>query len=233
MPKSLDRWRSAWRSHDFRDQLYVSIAGLVIASTMIILFLDYVESRTGTVLHDPLLQLFSPVDLRLITFSLIYSGIALGFLSVLSYPFALLVSLRASVVIILMRIATLFLLPLDPPADIIPLTDPFVQWPGVPPVLTRDLFFSGYTSIMALFVFVSDWSDMKVIFSCFGVAISALFLVHHAHYTIDVVAAPCFSYVAYSIAKWNTVQEVPVSPGNIRTEKRVRPGGWLKRRKVR
>jgi hypothetical protein len=233
MPKSLDRWRSAWRSHDFRDQLFVSIAGLVIASAMIIMFLDYIESRNGTVLDDPLLQLFSPVDLRLITFSLIYSGIALGFLSVLAYPFALLVSLRAAVVIILMRVATLFLLPLDPPTDIIPLTDPFIQWPGVPPVLTRDLFFSGYTSLMALFVFVSEWNDMKVIFSCFGVAISALFLVHHAHYTIDVVAAPCFSYVAYSIAKWNTVQEIPVSPGNIRTEKPARPKGLLKRMKVR
>jgi len=217
MPKSLDRWRSAWRSHDFRDQLFVSLAGLVIASALMVLFLDYVEGRPGVALHDPLLQFFPAVDLRLITFSLVYSGMILGFLSVASHPFALLLALRASVVILLMRIVTIFLLPLDPPAGIIPLTDPFIQWPGVPPVLTRDLFFSGYAAIMALFVFVSEWNDMKIIFTCIGTGVSVLFLLHHAHYTIDVLAAPCFSYVAFSIAKWNLVQEIPDSSGQTRT----------------
>jgi hypothetical protein len=233
MAKSLDRWRSAWRNHDFRDQLFVSLAGLVIASALIVLFLNYVESRPGSVLHDPLLQLFAPVDLRLITFSLIYAGIILGFISLCFYPFALLIALRASVVIILLRIITMFLLPLDPPADIVPLTDPFVQWPGVPPVLTRDLFFSGYTAIMALLVFVSEWNDMKVIFACFGIAISGLFLLHHAHYTIDVAAAPCFSYVAYAIAKWNVVQEIPPTLPPARTEKPQPPKEWFKKEDAR
>jgi hypothetical protein len=219
MPKFISRWRNAWRIGFFRDQFLVSIAAFFIVLIVTLIFLDYVETRSGTTLGDPLLPLFPPIDLKWITYSLIYSGMLLGFVSLCLYPFDLLLAMRAFVVMMLLRITCLFLLPLDPPAGFIPLVDPFVQLPGIRPVFTRDLFFSWHTATMALFAFTAQWKDMKIIFSCTAGAVSALLLMQHAQYTIDVIAAPCFAYVAYGIAKWLTIENVAEFPGGNRGDK--------------
>jgi hypothetical protein len=201
-------WRSALRSGVYRDQLIASI--IVLAITLILTgsFLNYIGARMGVMLQDPVLRLFPPVNFKWITFSVIYSGIVFGFVSLLLYPYSLLLALRALIVLFIMRVACLSLVPLDPPADFIPLVDPFIRLPGIRTVIERDLFFSWQTAIMSLFVFTARWKDMKIIFSCVAFAVSALLLLQHAHYTIDIIAAPCFTYVAYTIAKSLTVQEV-------------------------
>lgn len=219
MPKFISRWRNAWRVTFFRDQFLVSIAGLIVVLIITLVFLDYVETRSGTTLGDPLLPLVPPIDLRWITFSLIYSGMLLGFVSLCLYPFDLLLAMRAFVVMMLLRITCLFLLPLDPPTGFIPLADPFIQLPGIRPVFTRNLFFSWPTATMALFAFTAQWKDMKIIFSCAAGAVSALLLLQHAQYTIDVIAAPCFAYVAYGIAKWLTIENVADFPAGNRGDK--------------
>jgi hypothetical protein len=165
MQRFLNNWRSAWRIRDFRDRFLVSVIGLLVALIIMRVLLDYVETRRGIVLHDPLLPLFSPTDLKWITFSLVYSGMLLGLASLCLYPFSVLLALRAFVVMILLRIACLFLLPLDPPADMIPLIDPFIQLPVMRPLFTRDLFFSSSVATMALFAFTAWGKDMKIIFS--------------------------------------------------------------------
>ena len=210
----VDNWRNAWRIRAFRDQLLVSMAALLVVLILLRVFQHYIETRSGIVLPDRLLPLFSPTDFNWITYSLIYSGTLLGIVSLCSYPFSLLLVVRAFVVMILLRIACLFLLPLDPPTDFVPLVDPIIRLQVLSPVLTRDLFFSGHTAMMALFAFTARWKDMKIIFSCAAIVVSVFLLVQHAHYTIDVVAAPCFAYVALGIAKWITVQEFAGAPVN-------------------
>jgi hypothetical protein len=212
MPRFVSRWRSAWRLRDFRDQLLVSLTVLLVAIILTLVFLDYIETRTGLILHDPLLSLFSPTDLRWITFSLIYSGLLLGLVSLFLYPFSLLLALRAGIAVMLLRMVCLFLLPLDPPPGMIPFLDPFIQIPGAHPVFTRDLFFSWQIAVLAIFAFTAQWRDLKIIFSCVAVAVAVLLLLQHVHYTIDLVAAPCFAYVAYGLAKWLTIEEVAGLP---------------------
>jgi hypothetical protein len=219
MPKFINRWRNAWRIRFFRDQFFVSIAGLLVVLVVTLLFLDYVERRSGSMLEDPLLSLLSPVDLKWITFSLVYSGVLLGFVSLGLYPFNFLLAIRAFFVMMLLRITCLFFLPLDPPAGFIPLIDPFVQLAGMAPVFTRDLFFSWHTATIALFAFTVQWKDMKIIFSCTAGVVSALLLLQHAHYTIDVIAAPCFAYVAYGIARWMTIENVAELQSSNRSDK--------------
>ena len=209
MPRFLYRWRSAWRLRDFRDQLLVSLVGFFLSIILLLVFLDYVETRTGLILYDPFLPLFSPIDLRWITYSLIYSGLLLGLVSLGLYPFSLLLALRAFIAVTLLRMVCLLLLPLDPPPGMIPLLDPYIQLPGIPPVFTRDLFFSWQIAILAIFAFIAQWRDMKIIFSCLALVVAVLLLLQHVHYTIDLVAAPCFAYVAFGLAKWLTIEEVP------------------------
>ena len=219
MPKSIDRWRNAWRVRYFRDQFLVSLAGLFIVLIVTLVFLDYVETRGGSILEDPLLSLFPPIDLKWITFSVIYSGMLLGFVSLSLYPFDFLLAMRAFIVMMILRFICLFLLPLDPPAGLIPLIDPFIQLPGVRRVFTRDLFFSWHIAAMALFAFTAQWKDMKILFSCAAGAVSALLLLQHAQYTIGVVAAPCFAYVAYGISRWLTIENIAELPGSNRDNK--------------
>lgn len=219
MPGLVESWRSAWRIRAFKDQFLVSCAGLLVALILMGLFLDYVETRSGIVLYDPLLSLFSPADFRWVIYSLFYSGMLLGIISLCLHPYSFLLAMRAFVVVILLRIVCLFFLPLDPPSGSIPLMDPLIQLPGVLPVLTRDLFFSWHTALLTLLVFTVPWKDMKIIFTCAAAAVSLFLLLQHAHYTIDVVAAPCFAYVAYGIARWRTVEKMPPPPGSGHADK--------------
>lgn len=218
MPKFVGRWRSAWRIRLFRDQFFVSIVALLVATVLLRIFLDYVETRNGVSIFDPVVSAFLPIDFRWITLSLIYSGTLLGIISLFLEPYTLLLTVRAFVVMIILRIICLFLLPLQPPPGIIPLIDPLIQWPGTHPILTRDLFFSGHVAALALFALTAQWKDMKIIFSSAAAVVSILLLLQHTHYTIDIVAAPCFAYVAYGIAKWLTVVEVSAPPAGTRTD---------------
>jgi hypothetical protein len=216
MAKIVDNWSVAWRNRFFRDQLLLSLIGFLLASVLMRLFLSYVETRSGISLPDPLLPLFSPTDLRWITFSCIYSAMILGFVALAIYPFSLLLAIRSIFVMIILRITFLFLLPLDPPPGCIPLIDPFIRMPAVFPPTSRDLFFSWQTALMALFGFCARWRDMRILFFSAAALVSILFLLQHVHYTIDVVAAPCFAYLAFGIAKGNTLHEVSGAPSNNR-----------------
>ena len=219
MPKFVQNWRTAWGIPIFREQFLTSIIALLVALVAIRLFLDFIETRPGVVLHDPILSFLPAVDLRLIAFSLVYSGMLLGFISLSLYPFSFLLAMRACVVLILARIVCLSLLPLDPPAGIIPFADPFIQLPDVRPVYTRDLFFSWHIALLSLFVYTARWRDMKLIFAAGALVISILLLLQHVEYTIDIVAAPCFAYMAYGVAKRLTIREAAAGPARRQAER--------------
>jgi len=208
MSNFTDGWRRALRSRDFRDQLLVTLAALLVTILLMRAFMGYIGARMGAVLHDPVIDLFTPASFVWVTFSLIYAGFLLGAVSLVVRPFSLLLALRAFVVLILLRGVCQFFLPLDPPPDAIPLADPFIRFPGFRPVLARDLFFSWHTALLALLAFVTQWKDLKAVLSLLAAIVSVLMLVQHAHYTIDLIAAPCFAYASYGLARSITVQEV-------------------------
>ncbi len=214
MAKFIPNWRNAWSIRIFREQILVTLAALLLVLILKRMFLDYIETRSGVVFQDPILGIISAVDLRWITYSLIYSGMLLGFFSLSIYPFAFLLTMRAVVVLVLLRILCLTLLPLDPPLNIIPLSDPYIPPPDAHPVYTRDLFFSWHIAALSLFVYTARWRDLKIIFAGAAFVISLLLLVQHADYTIDLVAAPCFAYVAFGVAKWITIREEAAGPAN-------------------
>lgn len=207
MAKFVDNWRRALRRKEFKDQLLVTLAALLVTILLMRAFMNYIGARMGAVLDDPILGLFTPEAFPLITFSVIYSGFLLGIVFLSLRPFSLLAALRALVVLIFLRAICQFFLPLDPPSDAIPLADPFIRIPGFRPVVPRDLFFSWHTALLTLLAFVSQGKDLKIIFVIFALIVSVLMLLQHAHYTIDILTAPCFAYAACGLARWFTVQE--------------------------
>lgn len=208
MGKFVDRWRTAWRLRAFRDQFLVSIIGLIITVVVMRVSLGHLELRAGVVLNDPLLSIIPKVELNWITFTLVYSGMLLGLASLVLQPFRLLLTIRALILIILLRLICLYLLPLEPPPGHIPLVDPIVQMPALQFITPRGLFFAWETAMMVLLALTAPWRDVKIIFACMALIISILLLVQRVHYTIDVVAAPCFAYAAFGLAKWITVRDI-------------------------
>jgi hypothetical protein len=107
-------------------------------------------------------------------------------------------AMQAYILLASLRMLSMYLLPLDPPPLLIPLTDPFVESLSSG-TLTRDLFFSGHTSTLFLLFLTASGRNLRRFFLFCTIMVAICVLIQHVHYTIDVVAAPFYSYASYRI----------------------------------
>ena len=182
---------------------------LPVALRSLAMFLNWVEDRPGVVLADPVLRLFQPHDVTWLTFSIIYVGLFAGIFLLLRYPRSLLLAVQTYICMVIARIGAMYLIPLDPPAGAIPLQDPFVQILGTGQLLTKDLFFSGHTSTLFLIGLSMPKKGLRVAYYVAAAAVAFCVLFQHDHYSVDVIAAPFFTYTAYRIAV--RLQRTPTS----------------------
>jgi membrane-associated phospholipid phosphatase len=190
-------WSAFLRNKHFRNELIISVIVLALALTSLAKFLNYVESRKGFTLPDPLLKLFNSVNLTWLTFTLIYFSIIFILFLLSTKPKKLILTVQCYIMLILIRIFMMYLMPLNPPAGMILLNDPFVQFFGTGQPLTKDLFFSGHTATIFLFYLVSDKNVYKTFFLIATILVGISVLLQHVHYSIDVASAPFFAYISY------------------------------------
>ncbi|HQQ77169.1 MAG TPA: phosphatase PAP2-related protein [Thermoanaerobaculia bacterium] len=194
-------WAEAWRDPRFRLRLALTVPALVAVLALLARFLTFVEARPGAVLTDPVLALLAPRDLTWLTFSLIYLGLAFGVARLAADPRALVVALQAYVLMVIFRMAAMWVTPLEAPPGMIPLHDPLVRLFGPGKLLTKDLFFSGHTSTLFLLALAVPGRRSKALFLFCTAAVGISVLAQHVHYTIDVLAAPFFAYASFRIAR--------------------------------
>ncbi|MFN3871822.1 MAG: phosphatase PAP2-related protein [Ignavibacterium sp.] len=194
-------WKEFISSKQNRVELISTLVFLSVVLFTLTRFLLYVESRNGFSFEDPLLKLFEPIDLTWLTFTLIYGSIITAIIYLISKPEKLLFTIQLYTLMVVVRIISMWLLPLNPPDKMITLVDPFVEFFGTGKTLTKDLFFSGHTATLFILFLTADTKNLKMIFliSTIGVAISVL--LQHVHYSIDVFAAIFFTYASYSVLK--------------------------------
>ena len=192
-------WKEALSDKKFKTEAAATL--ILLAGTLFCLtnFLNYVEGRTGAVLADPLLKIFNPVNLTWLIFGLIYISLVAGIINLSKYPRQLVLILQAYSLMVIVRMAAMFLLPLNPPQDMIILNDPFVQYFGTGKVLTKDLFFSGHTATLFLLFLFAKNKILKYVFLSCTIAVGLSVLLQHVHYSIDVFAAPFFAYTCYRL----------------------------------
>lgn len=195
-----ERWRDAWSDGRFRARVLLTAPALVAALAALARFLEWNETRPGTILSDPVLALLAPRDLTWPTFALIYLGIAFGVARLSGEPRALVRALQAYVLMALLRVVAMWATPLEAPPGMIPLEDPLVRLFGPGRLLTKDLFFSGHTSTLFLLALTVPGRRWKALFVAATAAVAAAVLVQHVHYTIDVLAAPFFAYASVRLA---------------------------------
>jgi len=204
-------WRAAWRTRGFRKRVLVALPALAVALFALSRFLLAIEARPGGVLADPVLQLFAPRDVTWVTFGCIYAGLV-GALALLSrHPERCILAIQAYVVMVIFRVIAMALVPLDPPATLIALKDPFVEVFGTGTTLTKDLFFSGHTSTLFLLFLVMPTRATRVVFLLCAMCVATCVLIQHVHYSIDVFVAPFFAYSAYSVARAVNLRYFPIT----------------------
>jgi hypothetical protein len=192
-------WQHAWSIPAFRWQLLLTAICLPACLRTLAAFLNRVEERPGIILPDPGLALFTPIDVNWLSFAIIYGGLFIGIAVLLRHPRHLVLAMQTYIVMVIFRIIAMSLVPLEPPATTIDLRDPVVQIFGTGRMLTKDLFFSGHTATLFLVGLSMPTTRLRLLYYVAAVAVAGCVLAQHAHYSIDVFAAPFFAYGAYRI----------------------------------
>ncbi len=180
------------------------LIGLVLLIGVMItfpFFFQYIEQRPGKTLEDPLLNLLSARDMSIPIFAMIWSMTILIVIRCIQDAKLFMTCMYGFILVSLTRFTTILLFPLEPPADLIPLVDPIANRFYGESYITRDLFYSGHTASQCLFFLCFRRKFDRLIALLCTIAIGFLVLVQHVHYTIDVIAAPVFTYLCYFIAK--------------------------------
>jgi hypothetical protein len=192
-------WKEFLKEKRNRAELIISLFLLAVVLTSLANFLNYVEARRGVLLPDPLLNLFKPIDLTWLIFALIYISLVVAIATLSKNPKRLMFAMQLYTLMVTVRIAAMYLLPLEPPATMIILNDPLVEFFGTGQTLTKDLFFSGHTATLFILFLVSEKKIIKTVFLISTIAVAIAVLLQHVHYSIDVFAAVFFTYACYRL----------------------------------
>jgi hypothetical protein len=200
-------WSVAWKMPSFKWKFWVGM--LVFAGILIILpfFFDAIEDRNGYIISDFILDWIPAHNFSAAVFFLIWSSSLLLVVRFYRDPMMLLVSLWAYNGVTVLRMACIGLISLNPPAGLIPLADPITNQFYGTHYITHDLFFSGHTTtVFLIFLCLKKKWDRIYVLSA-SILLGSLLLIQHVHYTIDVLAAPVFTYAVYRMALIFTKRE--------------------------
>lgn len=194
-------WRSAIRNDTFRKHITLTLLLLIACAIAAPRIFQFVEIRPGVILPDPVLNMLQPSEVSVYIFALLYLLIVIAIIHLVQSPTLLLVGLQAYLLITVFRFITLLLAPLEAPPGLLLIQDPFVDKLFYQQPVTKDLFFSGHTGILALFMFLFwDKAVWRWVYATGTLVVGVLLLVQHAHYTVDVLAALPFAWLAFKLA---------------------------------
>jgi PAP2 superfamily C-terminal len=208
-------WPEAWKLFSYQWRFWTGMVifiGILIALPF---FFNAIEERNGIRFDDLVLERIPARNVSVAVFFLIWSSCLILIIRIYRDPIMLLTMLWAYNGVTLVRMACITLISLNPPAGLIPLADPITNQFYGQRYITHDLFFSGHTTTVFL-IFLCLKKKIDRIYTLFAsVVLGILLLVQHVHYTIDVVAAPVFTYALYRLALVITrIRNPAIIPGS-------------------
>lgn len=160
-------------------------------------FLLWNEYRDGIHYFDPLFPYFDARDFSLPITLLLYASVGFFLFYYIKQPMVLSQFVWAYTIILVMRMVALFFVPLYCDPDAVDLYDPVVNSLIYPnSYVERDLFFSGHATMLFCFYAYFQKPVIKLGYLLVGIIVSTLLVLQKVHFTIDVVAAPVFSWFA-------------------------------------
>lgn len=194
-------WSQYIRNKLFRNKLVGGLLLLVLLIAFLPYYFAFIEARKGIVLNDLVLNFIESANVSIPTFIIIWS-LSLWYLFK-SYkdPALMLLILWGFNILSISRIISIYLVPLEPPNNLIELIDPITNSFYGAKFITKDLFFSGHTAtLVCLALCLKTKRDQIIVFTG-AVIVGILVLIQHVHYTIDVIAAFVFPFFLVPIAK--------------------------------
>lgn len=194
-----EAWRNVRGSKSFRNQLIFSLLVFVIANLHNFHCLRIWQQRPGMQINDMVLNLMPPVNFSLPIFFFEYSAMLLAIAFILVHPDRFVKGLQMFALVVFARTASIYLVALEPPKDMVPLWDPmanfFLHTPSV--FVSKDLFFSGHVAALVLLMLLVENKYAKGWIFISTIAVGTMIMWQHVHYSTDVMFAPLASYVAY------------------------------------
>lgn len=199
-----EAWSGAWKNPAFRNVFYLTWLLFFAVLAHNIYCLRLWESRNGLSINDIVLNQLPPRNFSYFIFLGEYSALLLVIIFTLAAPQRFIMGLQAFAIITLARTFSIFCIALEPPGEMIALYDPVANFlmHSSDIFVTKDLFFSGHISAMALLFLISTNRYAKIYLAIATVAVSIMILWQHVHYTLDVICAPFISYFAYRFVQW-------------------------------
>ena len=196
-------WKEAWHSPVFKRKIIFTVIILGLVSVFISRFFNYAQGVVGYQINDTFLNKISARNASLATFLTMYCFILLCLINLSVYPHLFLKFLQAYCLMTLLRILSIYFIPLEPEQSIIPLEDPLIgKLFYNDNIITKDLFFSGHVATMTLLSFAIPFRPLKYFFVGGTVLVTVFILMQHVHYTIDVLAAPFFAWICFRLTKF-------------------------------
>lgn len=195
-------WKEALDRREIRLQLGGVFVAIIFYSWFLPGFFRYIQQRKGFVLFDPILNHLPAVNLSVLCFSILYVSVIATVLYLLVRPERMINGWVGYMIMLSLRLLMIYIVPLDPPSKIIPLRDPFIDnLFYVNMYITKDLFFSGHISTMFILYLGVESPRLRHFLLAGCVLMAAMLLFQHVHYTLDVVAAPVYAWIAYRSAE--------------------------------
>lgn len=193
-------WKSILSDNNIRYQLIIIAFSYFFLFKYCRILMTIFEARIGIQVMDPLLKLMPSYNCSEIIFTFTYTALATFILSTIAHPKTFIIALMGYCMLIILRTFSIYMVPLEPPLGMILLKDPvsnlFLNAPHGG-YIVKDLFFSGHVSTIMLFFFVSDNKNVKRLLLLMAIPVSVFLLIQHVHYTIDILAAPFFAFLAF------------------------------------
>ena len=175
---------------------------MILISCMLPTFFNAIQKRTGPVLNDWLLASIPAYNVSWAIFPIIWGWGLYSLWRGIEKPTIYIAYVWTFIFVSILRLLTISLIPLDPPVGLVDLKDPLTGIFYGESTITKDLFFSGHTSVLFLTVLCLEKRRDKILAGCATFAVACLLLIQHVHYTIDVVAAPIIIYPVYRLVKY-------------------------------
>ncbi len=180
--------------------LSISALFLLVSALLFIQFLSYHEPMADQLswrFDDPFYAWLPAKDMSIPIFSITYGSLILFLVFEYSHPIKISYGILAYAFLIILRMFTMTLVPLREPIDVVDLVDPFLNELIYPSKIDSDLFFSGHTGLLLLLFFISK----RAIFIVIAFALAIFLMIQRIHYSIDILGAIPFSFIAYQASK--------------------------------
>jgi hypothetical protein len=196
-------WKDAMADPFYKKRFQFGLMIWMIVLIAFPFFFDFIENREGILLNDFIINNIPVYDVSIPTFLIIWSMFLLFLYRAIFEPELLLLFIWGFIFLSLSRFISIYLLPLNPPQQLIALRDPITNifYGNKHGFITKDLFYSGHTSTQFLMCLCFKKRTDKILALISTIFVGTFVLIQHVHYTIDVIAAPILTYLVYLLSK--------------------------------